>query len=182
MTAQEPTADPTPSRNLREDPDHQHREDPDHPHADNTLKIPTADDDTAADDSLNLPQNLDQARKLRSENKALRERAQTAETRLAAAHHADVERIAGEILIDPTDVWTAQPDMSAFYDDEFGQITADKVVAVAKELAAAKPHLAKPPSAPPPTDRPIEGLRPGAAPEVKTTTPSWSSAIRGTSR
>ena len=142
---------------------------------------------SSSSDSLDLPQNLDQARKLRSENRALRERVHAAETnlesavtRLAAAEHAEVLRIAAEHLIDPTDIWSAQPDMRAFYDDEFGQITADKVVATAKELAAAKPHLARPAKSPPPTDRPIEGLRTGAAPEVKPKTPSWSSAIRGT--
>ena len=146
------------------------------------------DDNTTfpdADDSLDLPQNLDQARKLRSENKNLRERLHIAETereaaitRLAAADRREVERHAATVLIDPSDIWQ-QADTSAFFDDEFKDIVGDKVVEAAKAVIAAKPHLAKPPTAPPPTDRPIEGLRGGAAPEAKPTTPSWATAIRG---
>jgi len=139
------------------------------------------------DDDDSEPQSIEQARKLRSENRSLRSRLRAMETdyegaitRLAALEHAEVERHAGEVLVDPADIWRHQPDLTAFYDDEFHQITRDKVVETAKQLAADKPHLAKPPTAPPPTDRPIEGLRPGArAPEDKPPTPSWASALRG---
>ena len=91
--------------------------------------------------------------------------------------HAEVERIAGTVLIDPADVWRAAPDDQQFYD-----VTADKVIEAAKKLAAEKPHLAKPPTAPPPSNRPIEGLRSGARPEEPTPTPTWADAIRGTGR
>lgn len=147
---------------------------------------PPPDDDAG-------PQTLDHARKLRSEARNLRERLHATETerdelktdrealitRLAAAERADVLRIAADYLVDPTDIWSAQSDMAAFYDENFEQITADKVVAAAKELVTAKPHLARPNDAPPPTDRPLEGLRGGAVPEAKPKAPTWSEAIRG---
>lgn len=154
--------------------------------------LPEADQDQLADtsaisDDTAEPQTLEQAKKLRSEARNLRARLHATETdlesavtRLAASDRREAERHAATILVDPTDIWTAQPDMKAFYDDQYQDIVADKVIAAAKELAAAKPHLARPVSAPPPTDRPIEGLRGGAAPEVKPKTPTWSSAIRGT--
>lgn len=137
-------------------------------------------------DDVDEPQTIEQARKLRSENRALRSRLHTAEddlasavTRLAAMEHAEVERIAGEHLVDASDIWRAQPDMQAYYDDEFKTIVGDKVVETAKALAAEKPHLARPQNAPPPTNRPIEGLRSGAAPEDKPPAPSWYTALRG---
>jgi hypothetical protein len=63
------------------------------------------------------PQTIEQARKLRSENRSLRSRLHALETdyegavtRLAAMEHAEVERHAAEVLVDPSDVWRAQPD------------------------------------------------------------------------
>jgi hypothetical protein len=138
--------------------------------------------------------SVEEARKLRSENASLRRRLHERDeqyntlqaehegtmTRLGQLERAEIERIAGEHLIDATDVWQAQPDVQAFYDEEYKQIVSDKVVETAKSIIAAKPHLARPQSAPPPSERPIEGLRPGAAPETKSKTPTWASAIRGT--
>lgn len=143
------------------------------------VPTPAPDDDS--------PLDLAAARKLRSENKSLRDRLRTTETdleaavtRLAAAQHAEVERLAAEHLVDPSDIWRAQPDLAAFTDEEFRSITADRVVETAKALIAEKPHLAKPvtPTAPP-TDRPIEGLRSGARPEATPTETTWAQALRG---
>ena len=58
--------------------------------------------------------------------------------------------------------------MSAYVDDEFaGMVNADKVVEKVKQLIRDKPHLGKQLSSPPPTNRPIEGLRSGAAPPAE---------------
>ena len=128
--------------------------------------------DDGADDGLDLPQNLDQARKLRSENKMLRERLHAAETAAAEAgtylgdmRRAEVERLAGSELIDPADLWTAHPEVDGFLTDD-GTIDPAKVTEAAQAITTAKPHLSvdnkKPPR--PPSDRPVEGLRPGASP------------------
>jgi hypothetical protein len=94
---------------------------------------------------------------------------------------AEVKRVAGEVLHDPDDLLRHQPDMSNYFDTEFeGVINADNVVAAAKELAAEHPHLGKPQQVtPPPTDQPVEGLRPGASPAPRPAPASWSAVIRG---
>jgi hypothetical protein len=68
--------------------------------------------------------------------------------------------------------------MGAFL-DEFGAVDQAKVTEAAQQLVAERPHLARPPQAPPPTDRPIEGLRRGASPDATPSAPSWQSFIRG---
>jgi hypothetical protein len=144
-----------------------------------------ADDDTI-DDAVLDPRTKEALRKLRNENRSLRTRLRSTETdyeaaatQLAAAQHAEVKRIAAEVLVDPSDLWRAGVDMTTFVDDEFKSIVADRVVETAKALAAEKPHLAKPPTAPPPSNRPIESLRSGARPEEKPPAPTWATAIRG---
>jgi hypothetical protein len=101
--------------------------------------------------------------------------------RIATYEKAEVERAAATVLVDPEDVWrhTSAEEQAAF-NDEFGSIVGTNVVEVAKRLAAERPHLARPNTAPPPTARPIEGLRPGASPEPKTPpVPTWATALRG---
>ena len=147
----------------------------------------TAQADT---DSLDLPENLEQARKLRSENRSLLERLKAVEadyeaaaSRLAAAQRREIERAAGEVLIDPSDVFRhTEPDtQQAFIDAEFHEVVGDNVMEAAKRIAAQKPHLARPPSGPPPTDRPIESLRRGASPDTTAPpAPTWADAIRRT--
>ena len=141
--------------------------------------MPDTDDD-------DVPADTKTVRKLRHEAAGLRVRLKEAEadverlvTQNAAMQHAEVERIAGEHLVDAQDIWRAQPDVAAYYDDEFQSIVADRVVETAKALASEKPHLAKPNTAPPPSSRPIEGLRSGAMPETKPAPASWSAVIRG---
>ena len=82
------------------------------------------------------------------------------------ADSTDIQRLAAETLLDPTDVWRQQPDMAALLDDEYQSVDPAKVTAAAQQLVTEKPHLARPQNAPPPTDRPIEGLRRGASPDV----------------
>ena len=151
-------------------------------------EVPNALDTSpdAADDDDTSPQTLEQARKLRSENRSLRTRLRTAEadverlaTQAAAWQHREIERTAAEVLVDPADVWRVDPELQqSFYDDRFGEISTDGVIAAAEQLAQSKPHLAKPTNSPPPTDRPIEGLRGGASPEPKRAEVTWSSALR----
>ncbi|BDB45385.1 MULTISPECIES: hypothetical protein [Mycobacterium] len=136
------------------------------------------------DDSLDLPQNLEAAKRLRSENRNLRERLRTLEsdyeaavTRYDAMQMNEVQRVAAEHLIDPADIWTTGKD---FY-DEYGMPDPEKIATAATTLLTEKPHLGTnyKPTPAPPSDRPIEGLRPGATPSDYTPEPqpTWSEAI-----
>ena len=137
-----------------------------------------------ADDSLDLPHNLDQAKNLRSENSALRQRMKAAEesfeqanTHLTAMRRNEVERLAADHLVDPSDLWNAHDDVNGFLTDD-GTIDVGKVAEAAQGIVSAKPHLAAEKKAsPPPSARPIEGLRSGTRPDAVTTTPTWSEAI-----
>jgi hypothetical protein len=149
----------------------------------------TVDEDSGDDDAVLDPKMRAHLHKLREEARTQRSRALAAEadrerliTQVAAAQHRDAEHVAAEHLIDQTDLWRyTDPDKQReFYDHQFGEIVPDRVAEAAKAIAAQKPHLAKPSTAPPPTDRPIEGLRPGARAEEKPSAPSWASALRGT--
>src|SRR6478609_8416325 len=78
-------------------------------------------------DDVEVPDTIEAARKLRSENRSLRQRLHTAET----------ERTAAEVLVDPSDVWRIDPELQqSFYDQEFGEISGDNVVSAAKKLAS----------------------------------------------
>ena len=139
-------------------------------------------------DDVELPRDLEAAKKLRSEaanlrreNRELRADNERLITQAGARQRADIEAAAAEVLVDGADVWRVDPNLQqSFYDEQFGEISTDGVVAAAKKLASEKPHLARPPSAPPPSDRPIEGLRGGASPEPRQTEVTWNSALRGT--
>jgi hypothetical protein len=147
----------------------------------------------ATDDNAEEPQTIEAAKKLRSENRNLRQRLRDAErardevqaarevdlAKLAEYERREVERAAATVLVDPEDIWRHTDEATqAQFNDEFGAIVGDNVVEVAKKLAAQRPHLARPNTAPPPSDRPIEGLRGGASPEPKKTEVTWSSALR----
>ena len=152
--------------------------------------VPGAEPDT---DTTEASQSLDESgfdpaaigeiRKLRRESQRLRERLRTAETeteravtQAEALRHREVERIAAEHLVDPSDVWSTGTD---FTDPETGELDLGLVVEAAKSLTADKPHLARPSTAPPPSDRPVEGLRAGATPTGQSNPkPSWQSVIR----
>jgi hypothetical protein len=144
---------------------------------------PTPDIEPDGDDA---PETIEQARKLRSENRALRTRLHDLEsehegavTRLAALEHAEVERHAAELLIDPQDIWREQPDLQAYYDEEFQQIVPDRVREAARAIIASRPHLTRPQNTPPPTQRPIEHLRPGARGTETARETSWPQFLRG---
>jgi hypothetical protein len=158
-------------------------------HDRNTHRGTDTEVEPASTDDVELPQDLEAAKKLRSEAANLRRRNRELEadnerliTQAAAAQRREIERTAAEVLVDPTDVWRVDPELQqSFYDTEFGEISSDHVIAAAKALIASKPHLARPNTAPPPTQRPIESLRGGASPEPKKKTEvSWSSALRRT--
>jgi hypothetical protein len=129
----------------------------------------------------------EEVRKLRKESANYRTKYREAATDLEAAasqlgamRHAEIERLAAEHLKDPSDVWRAQADPSAFLDEEFGTVDPAKVTEVAQSLVTEKPHYAADKRvAPPPTNRPIEGLRGGATPGDYTGTPepTWADVI-----
>lgn len=152
-----------------------------------TESIGTEPDVDDVDESTHDPRVREAMKKLRSENHSLRTRLRDREEQLGASaareavhHRAAVERIAASAgLIDPSDIWAAQPDPGAFVDEQFQDVVSDKVVEVAKDLIRRKPHLAKPAAGPPPTDRPLESLRSGARAQESVTKPSWSTALRG---
>ena len=153
-----------------------------------TPELTDTDAPVESADDVELPQDIEAAKKLRSEAANLRRRNRELEadnerliTQTAAWQRREIERTAGEILVDASDVWRVDPEVTqSFYDAEFGEISSDHVIAAAKALAAEKPHLARPNTAPPPTDRPLEGLRGGASPELKKTEVTWASALRRT--
>lgn len=139
-----------------------------------------------ADDSE--PMTLGEARKLRREHAGLRSRLKAAEadnerliTQQAAAERREIEREAASVLVDPQDIWlhTSAEEQQAFVDSEFHEISRDRVVDAARALAESKPHLARPVVTPPPTQQPVEGLRPGASPEQPKPAATWFGAIRG---
>lgn len=149
--------------------------------------------DELADDDA--PADMRTVRRMRAEAKKLRHRLRESEAnrvseqearagdlaRLAELEKREVERAAGTVLIDPNDLWLhTDAKTQSEFNDEFGAIVGDRVVEAAKRLAAERPHLAKPNAERPPSDRPIEGLRPGASPESTPKPLSWSSAIHGT--
>jgi hypothetical protein len=151
-------------------------------------------DDTAIEDSELDPRTRDAFKKLRSENRNLRTRLRDRDEQLRARDEqigeaaavvsamqlAEVKRVAGEVLHDPDDLIAHQPDMTAYFDEQFaGMVSADRVTEQAKALIAQRPHLGKPPSGPPPTGRPLEGLRSGARAEEPTPKSSWATALRG---
>lgn len=145
--------------------------------------MPEHEGDRVLDESGWHPDAIAEVRKLRRESQRLRDRARTAEegveraaAQLGAMHHAEAERIAADLLIDPTDLWSAGTD---FTDPETGEFDPNLVAEAARGLIADKPHLARPQSGPPPSNRPVEGLRGGATPATDPAPkPSWSSAIR----
>src|SRR5262249_50664493 len=148
----------------------------------------------AFDDSEPI-KDMAAVRRLRSQAQRLRHRLREAEANRQAAEDAragdlarlaeyekrEVERAAAQVLIDPEDLMRYTDEATqAEFNDEFGRIVADNVVAAAKRVIAERPHLAKPQAVEkPPTDRPLESLRGGAAPESKPKTPTWSSVLRG---
>ncbi len=62
--------------------------------------------------------------------------------RLAGYQRREVERIAGEALARPGDVWLDGADVGAVLDDE-GQVDANKVAEVAASVLDGRPGLAK---------------------------------------
>jgi hypothetical protein len=160
-----------------------------------TAPEPQADDE-AVDDSLLDARTREVLSKARREAANLRRRLHDAEQRAAqvdelqeqlgaaaaregARDKAEAERIAAESLIDPTDLWAQSADVQRFYDDEFASIVPDKVREATAAIVKAKPHLARPQTAPPPSNRPIEGLRSGARPAEETKPITWASALHG---
>ena len=85
---------------------------------------------------------------------------------------ADRQRAA----IDGEDVWRIRP-MSNRVGRREVQLQPDRVREAVQALAQSKPHLAKA-ATPPPTDRPVEGLRAGASPEPRKTEVAWQSVLR----
>ncbi len=145
---------------------------------------PTAEDDVS-DDELD-PRTRAAMQKLRRENQNLRTRLHESEEMVAGAaaratvhHKAVIEAAAAAAgFIDPTDFTLAHPDPSPFLDEQFETIVGDRVAEAAEALLEAKPHLRRPVGAPP-SQRPVEGLRPGASPEPRKAEVTWSSALRG---
>jgi hypothetical protein len=146
---------------------------------------PEPEPDDVNDDELD-PRALAALQKLRRENQSLRSRLHEREEQVGAQaareavhHKAVIEAAAAQAgFIDPSDFTLAYPDPAPFLDEQFQDVVGDRVTEAARALLEQKPHLGRPVGAPP-TERPIEGLRSGAAPELKEKPISWSSALRG---
>ncbi|MGH3956468.1 MAG: hypothetical protein ACRDTI_20780 [Mycobacterium sp.] len=118
------------------------------------------DDDDEDEQAESTPKDLAAARKLRRENRSLRERARNAdadrEGRLTAEAELARYRLASHYRIsDPEDI------------ELIGSGTPQEMEKRAARIAAlAATNTAVPPAqpTPPPSDRPVEGLKPGASP------------------
>ncbi|GED99697.1 hypothetical protein nbrc107696_01440 [Gordonia spumicola] len=135
-------------------------------------------------------------RRLKRENQTLRARAKAAEQQAAdlaarydAAQRADVIRLAGEHLDDAEDLFRFHdPEAGALMDAlraDDGSIDADLVAEHASRIVEARPKLGvdyQPEPTRPPTDRPVESLRPGASPlEEAPRGRSWTDVIQNPS-
>lgn len=78
-----------------------------------------------------------QVRQLQTENSQLRERVE-------ASDRAEVERLVGDRLVDPADLWTSV-ELSSLRDDE-GQVDREKVSEAVSALVERKPHFAPAPT------------------------------------
>jgi hypothetical protein len=149
--------------------------------------------DELADDNVMIDART--AKRLRSEAQRLRHRLREAEAnrqaaedaragdlaKLANYEHRAVEQAVEGVLADPSDLWlhTTEEQQQAWVDQQFGEVIPDAARDAARALIESRPHLAKR-TTPPPTDRPVESLRPGTSPEqTKPATPSWAAALRG---
>jgi hypothetical protein len=144
---------------------------------------PDAED--IGDESTLDPKMRDAFKKLRSENRRLRTRLRDSEEQVGiasarlSAHHRAVVAAAAKAagMIDGEDLLSVY-DPNEFLDEQFADVVDDKVVEATRALLDAKPYLGRP-VGPPPTDRPVEGLRSGARPADKPKSASWATAIRG---
>ena len=157
--------------------------------ADVTDRADTADDIADADtvgaefDESGTPLNLAAARKLRRENQGLRERlrattaaAEQAQTVADGARRAEVSRIAAAALHDARDLLDRADVATLLAAD--GTVDHAAVAAAIAALTADRPHLAKPSNFPPPSDRLVESLHPGASgAPVPVPQPSWAAAF-----
>lgn len=133
------------------------------------------------------PADLAHVRKLRSENKNLRERAKTAEDQLGTLNaqvesfrRSEIERIAATVLADPKDLWLGEVTPNDFLDDN-GTLDAERVSAHVNDIAQQRPHwtLGNQQQLAPPSNRPVETLRAGATPlnYPREAPPTWSSVL-----
>ena len=142
--------------------------------------------DDVSDDDLD-PRIRAYVAKLKREAQGLRSKLRDAEEIAGAASARETvhtrEQVAAAAaaagLIDGHDLFIAHPDPNEFLDEQFRDVVGDRVAEATQALLARKPYLGRAVGAPP-TDRPLESLRPGASPEPKQpTTPSWSAALHG---
>lgn len=149
--------------------------------------IPTAPQDAETEIEREDPADLAHVRKLRSENKNLRERAKTAEDQLGTLNaqvesfrRNEIERIAATVLADPKDLWLGEVTPNDFL-GENGDIDHERVSAHVNDIAQQRPHwaLENQQAAAPPSNRPVETLRPGATPTnyPREAPPTWSSVL-----
>ena len=142
---------------------------------------PEGDEHDDADDFT----DLHAARKIRSENKNLRGRLRDAESErdglqavVDGFRRGEVERLAAAELHDARDLLDRH-EVGEFL-DESGNVDPGKVSAAARALTTERPHMAAPPVVTaPPTDRPIEGLTPGASPQRTPQETTWHSFLGG---
>lgn len=144
-----------------------------------------AAEDEVSDDELD-PRTRAYVGKLKREAQQQRAARRELEEQLGAtAAHLEVhnrEKVAAAAaaagLINGEDLFLAHsPD--EFLDEQFRDVVGDRVAEATKALLAAKPYLGRTVGRPP-SERPIESLRPGASPEPKPDTgTSWSAALHG---
>ena len=132
------------------------------------------------------PHDLERARQLRAENKTLRGRAKSAEAqleglaeRIEGFQREAITRAAGDILKSADDIFTGGAAVVDFLDED-GNVDLDAVRDAAGELVTERPHWGTGyVGDKPPTQRPVEGLRPGALPRDYTPPQqTWRDVLR----
>ena len=122
--------------------------------------VPDDEDDDEDLEDLEIPRNLRQARKLRNENKSLRTRLQEFETERQQYQDAQTALVRYEVAAQYA---IADPQSIALIGSGSREDMERNASYIAALRAQAAASVAAP--TPPPTDRPVEGLRPGASPE-----------------
>lgn len=155
-------------------------ETPDAPPVEESAAPTPADMPERHDEPTDREKDLEHVQNLRKENKSLRDRLKAAEPLLKKAQEVEestktevqkaIERAEkAERAMTERDIDFARMEMAVTHHippddiDLIGSGTREEMEARAKRVAAKNAAAMK--ASPPPTDRPVEGLRPGATPE-----------------
>jgi hypothetical protein len=94
-------------------------------------------------------------------------------TRLEGLQRGEIQRLAGDRIVDPADLWRDGATVAELLDDT-GDVSGDKVDTLVSGLLEAHPHWAPQTK----TVKPLGNLRSGATAQPEPKQTSWSAALR----